>query len=129
MVSWATRVAISRPICYSSARCEAIRGWVSYAVHNLATQTDDRRVAGAARADRRRQWRTARMLDRDVGEGAGVDAREALRAAGGGHDRRGRQPVGHAARALRACTADRRAYRLSAERRLARRLLERRRGA
>ena len=56
------------------------------------------RARGAPRADRRRERRPAGRLDGDVGAGARVAARQGRRRPARGGDRRGRQPVVHAAR-------------------------------
>ena len=98
----------------------------------LVTGPDRRRAPRAAGADRRRERRAARRLDRDVGARAEWLREKVVPIGRRGGDRRGGQPVVHAPRRVGARAADRRPHRLGAERRLARRLPQRprrRRGA
>src|SRR5439155_977476 len=86
----------------------------------------------AAGAHRRRERRAARRVDRHLGARARLAPGEGRRDGSRGGSRRRGQPVVHAARRFGPRASDRRAHRLRAERRLARRLPERhggRRGA
>src|SRR3954452_1695761 len=71
-------------------------------------EADGRRAAGAASADRRRRWSPAGGLDGHLGAGKAVPARGGFRDGRARGNRRGRQPVVHARRRLRAGAADRR---------------------